>query len=232
MPVLGIQEWLDNIDVRGFQNIAIALALALTVSCASNGRVSALSEHDLISRVNTVCRTAKRATPALRHDASQQDVDAYVDAIRTVVDTLSTISPPEQLRTKFDAFTAVLEDFLTQAGSLSVASTGPAADASNAAIVMLKDLAPKVSSAASALGVTDCNELTSNPAGVTDYRKAAEKAFTDASGEGSTATCDAPAADSVGTTFNCVGVGADGTTFALIATIDKQNHVLVNSAPS
>jgi hypothetical protein len=67
-------------------------------------------------------------------------------------------------------------------------------------------------------------------AGSTDYKKAAEKAFTDASGEGSTAVCDTPAATSVGTTFKCTGTGADGTKFDLVATIDKANHVLVNSA--
>jgi hypothetical protein len=96
---------------------------------------------------------------------------------------------------------------------------------------MLRDLAPKLSDAANALGVTDCRDFKSTVS-KTDYRKAAEKAFTDASGEGSTATCDPPSAESVGTTFNCLGVGADGTQFALIATIDKENHVLVNSAPS
>jgi hypothetical protein len=99
------------------------LALALTVSCASNGRVSALSEQDLLSRVNTACRTAKRATASRGQGVTQRDVDAYVDAIRTVVDTLSTISPPEQLRTKFDAFAAVLNDFMAQVNRLSVVST-------------------------------------------------------------------------------------------------------------
>lgn len=67
-------------------------------------------------------------------------------------------------------------------------------------------------------------------AGSTDYKKAAEKAFTDASGEGSTAVCDTPANTNVGTTFKCTGTGADGTKFDLVATIDKKNHVLVNSA--
>ena len=72
--------------------------------------------------------------------------------------------------------------------------------------------------------------LASCSAGSTDYKKAAEKAFTDVSGEGSSAFCDTPASANVGTTFMCTGTGADGTKFDLVATIDKANHVLVNSA--
>ena len=56
--------------------------------------------------------------------------------------------------------------------------------------------------------------------GSTDYKKAAEKAFTDNQGEGSTAVCDTLASTNVGTTFKCTGTGADGTKFDLVATID------------
>ena len=65
---------------------------------------------------------------------------------------------------------------------------------------------------------------------IAKYQSAAVEAFTNASGTGSSATCDAPAAIDVGTTFKCTGSAADGTKFDLVATIDKANHVLVNSA--
>ena len=72
--------------------------------------------------------------------------------------------------------------------------------------------------------------ITLAPAGVAKYRGAAVKAFTDAAGTGSSATCDAPTALDVGTTFKCTGTGADGSKFDLVATIDEVGHVLVNSA--
>lgn len=67
-------------------------------------------------------------------------------------------------------------------------------------------------------------------AGVAKYHDAAVKAFTDASGVGSSAVCETPKVVDIGTTFKCTGIGADGTKFALVATIDKADHVLVNSA--
>ena len=70
------------------------------------------------------------------------------------------------------------------------------------------------------------------PAGVVKFHDAAVKAFTDASGIGSSAICETPKAVDIGTAFKCTGTGADGTKFDLVATIDKADHVLVNSAGS
>jgi hypothetical protein len=71
--------------------------------------------------------------------------------------------------------------------------------------------------------------LSACSAGSTDYKKAAEKAFTDSLGKGSKAECDKPDSTDVGTTFKCVGTGPDGTTYNLVAEIDKKNHVTVSA---
>ena len=74
--------------------------------------------------------------------------------------------------------------------------------------------------------------LVACSAGSTDFKDAAEKAIKSDNGglgKGSTATCAKPSSTDVGTTFECTGTSADGTVYAITATIDKKDHVLVNS---
>jgi hypothetical protein len=74
--------------------------------------------------------------------------------------------------------------------------------------------------------------LVACSAGSTDFKDAAEKAIKSENGglgKGSTATCEKPSSTDVGTTFECTGTAADGTVYAITATIDKKDHVLVNS---
>lgn len=72
----------------------------------------------------------------------------------------------------------------------------------------------------------------SSTAGSTDYKTAAEKAIMSDQGglgAGSSAKCDTPSSTAVGTTFKCTGTAADGTVYDVIATIDKKDHVQVQS---
>lgn len=74
--------------------------------------------------------------------------------------------------------------------------------------------------------------LVACSAGSTDFKDAAEKAIKSDNGglgKGSTASCEKPASTDVGTTFECTGTAADGTVYAITATIDKKDHVVVNS---
>lgn len=69
-------------------------------------------------------------------------------------------------------------------------------------------------------------------AGSTDFKEAAEKAITSEDGglgKGSSASCEKPGSTDVGTTFECTGTGPDGTVYAITATIDKKDHVQVES---
>ena len=74
--------------------------------------------------------------------------------------------------------------------------------------------------------------LVACSAGSTDFKDAAEKAIKSENGglgKGSKATCEKPSSTSVGTTFACTGTDAAGKVYAITATIDKKDHVLVNS---
>jgi len=68
----------------------------------------------------------------------------------------------------------------------------------------------------------------------TDFKAAAEKAITGATGlgAGSKATCDTPTSTKVGTTFKCTGTTADGTVLPLLATITGSKAVTVGNDPA
>lgn len=74
--------------------------------------------------------------------------------------------------------------------------------------------------------------LVACSAGSTDFKDAAEKAIKSEGGglgKGSSASCEKPGSTDVGTTFQCTGTAADGTVYDITATIDKKDHVQVES---